>query len=192
VPLYREFNEDNRRKELRRGRAPEQIQDIGNHEIYWNLGLSYMRLGQYQNAIDAYLYMRHLAPTNPDSYLSIASVYLSSGQSEEAVTALLQALLLDSGRVEALRLLVDVYRQIDREGCAVVFAQGQPRLNADCTIVRNNICAAYHGLTQVFLETRQYALALQTKLNALQNYRCPPEPFNQLIPDTPATTSPKK
>jgi tetratricopeptide (TPR) repeat protein len=192
VPLDREFNEDNRQKELRRGRKPEQIQDIGNHEIYWNLGLSYMRLAQYQNALDAYLYMRHLAPTNPDSYLSMASVYLSSGHSEESVTTLLQALLLDSGRVEALRLLVDVYRQIDKEGCAVVFAQGQPRLNADCALVRNNICAAYLGLTQVFLETKQYPLAVQTKQNALQNYHCPPEPFNQLIPDRPITTSSKK
>lgn len=192
VPLDREFNEDNQRKELKRGRKPEQIQDIGNHEIYWNLGLSLMRLSQYDAALNAYQYMRHLAPTNPDSYLSIASVYLSSGHAEEAVNALLQALLLDSSRVEALRLLVDVYRQIDKEGCAVVFSQGQPRLNADCALVRDNICTAYYGLTQVFIETRQYALAVQTKQNALQNYHCSPEPFNKLIPDAPTTTSLQK
>lgn len=185
VPLDKEFNDDNRRKELKRGRNPDQIADIGNHEIYWNLGISYMRMSQYQPALDAYSYMRHLAPTNPDAYLSIASVYLSTGHAEEASISLLQALLLDSGRTQALRLLVDIYRQIDREGCAVIMNPGQPRLNLDCVLVRNQICSAYYGLVQVFLETKQYDLARQTKQNALQNYHCPSEPFHQLLPAQP-------
>jgi protein O-mannosyl-transferase len=183
VPLDKDFNDDNRRKELKRGRDPSQIPDIGNHEIYWNLGISYMRMNQYQPALDAYFYMRHLAPTNPDAYLSIASVYLASGHAEEAGISLLQALLLDSSRTQALRLLVDIYRQIDHEGCAVIMNPGQPRLNLDCAIVRNHICSAYYGLVQVFLETKQYELAKQTKQNAIQNYHCTPDIFQQLLPD---------
>jgi tetratricopeptide (TPR) repeat protein len=191
VPLDHEFNDDNRNKELKRGRKSDQIPDIGNHEIYWNLGLSYMRMSQYQPALDAYLAMRHLAPMNPDAYLSIASVYLSTGHAEEAGISLLEALLLDSNRPEALRLLVDIYRQIDHEGCSVVMTQGQPRLNSDCAIVHNHICSAYYGLVQVFLETKQYDMAKQTKQNALQGYHCPPEPFQQLLPDQPTTVSSK-
>jgi len=191
VPLDHEFNDDNRRKELKRGRKPDQIPDIGNHEIYWNLGLSYMRMSQYQPALDAYTAMRHLAPTNPDGYLSIASVYLSTGHPEEAGISLLEALLLDSNRPEALRLLVDIYRQIDHEGCSVVMTQGQPRLNSDCVIVHKHICSAYYGLIQVFLETKQYDMAKQTKQNALQGYHCPPESFQQLIPEQPTTVSAK-
>jgi tetratricopeptide (TPR) repeat protein len=191
VPLDHEFNDDNRNKELKRGRKPDQIPDIGNHEIYWNLGLSYMRMSQYQPALDAYLAMRHLAPTNPDSYLSIASVYLSTGHTEEAGVSLLEALLLDSNRQEALRLLVDIYRQIDHEGCAVVMTQGQPRLNSDCALVHNHICSAYYGLIQVFLETKQYDMARQTRQNALQDYHCPPEAFQQLLPEQPTTVSSK-
>jgi tetratricopeptide (TPR) repeat protein len=183
VPLDHEFNDDNRAKELKRGRNPNQIPDIGNHEIYWNLGLSYMRMSQYQQALDAYLAMRHLAPTNPDAYLSIASVYLSTGHPEEAGISLLQALLLDSNRQEALRLLVDIYRQIDHEGCSVVMTQGQPRLNSDCPLVHGHICSAYYGLIQVFQETRQYDLAKQTRVTALQNYHCPPESFREPVPD---------
>ena len=191
VPLDKEFNDDNRRKELKRGRDPRVIPDIGNHEIYWNLGISYMRMSQYQPALDAYFYMRHLAPTNPDAYLSIASVYLASGHPEEAGISLLQALLLDSGRTQALRLLVDIYRQIDHEGCAVIMNPGQPRLNLDCAIVRNHICSAYYGLVQVFLETKQYELAKQTKQNAIQNYHCTPDLFQQLLPDATTTASTK-
>ena len=189
VPLDHAFNDDNRAKELRRGRKPEQIPDIGNHEIYWNLGLSYMRMSQYQQALDSYIAMRHLAPTNPDAYLSIASVYLATGHTEAAAISLLQALLLDSSRSEALRLLVDIYRQTDHDGCSVIMNQGQPRLNSDCAIVHNHICSAYYGLVQVFIETKSYDLARQTKQNALQNYHCPPEPFQQLIPDQPTTLS---
>jgi protein O-mannosyl-transferase len=189
VPLDHEFNDDNRNKELKRGRSPDQIPDIGNHEIYWNLGLSYMRMSQYQQALDAYFAMRHLAPTNPDAYLSIASVYLSSGHLEEASVSLLQALLLDSNRAEALRLLVNIYRQIDHEGCSIIMDKGQPRLNSDCAFVHNHICTAYNGLVQVFLETKQYDLARQAKHTVLSTYHCSPEPFDQLIPDQPSTVS---
>jgi tetratricopeptide (TPR) repeat protein len=180
APLDHEFNDDNRRKELKRGRKPETIQDIGNHEIYWNLGLSLMRLGQHQAAFDAYVYMRHLSPTNPDSYLSIASALLAMGRIEDTAITLLQALLIDSNRQEALRLVIDIYRQVDREGCAVVFSQNQPRLNADCALVRNHICTAYAGLAQVFIETRQPTLAQQTIENAIASYRCAPETFQNV------------
>jgi tetratricopeptide (TPR) repeat protein len=146
-------------------------------------------MSQYQPALDAYLAMRHLAPTNPDSYLSIASVYLSTGHPEEAAISLLQALLLDSNRSEALRLLVEIYRQIDHEGCSIIMTQGQPRLNSDCALVHNHICSAYYGLVQVFLETKQYDLAKQSRQTALQGYHCSPEIFRGLIPDQPTTMS---
>ena len=194
VPLDHAFNDDNRQKELKRGRKPEDIPDIGNHEIYWNLGLSYMRLGKYQEALEAYLYMRHLAPTNPDAYLSIASVFVTAGRAEDAAIVLLQALLLDSNRQEALRLLTEIYRQIDREGCSIIFTPGQsvPKLNADCALVRNHICIAYSGLVQVFVETKQLALARQTRDNALKSYSCGRELFEKSLPETAAKPAPPK
>jgi len=186
VPLDRAFNEDNRNKELKRGRKPEAIPDVGNHEIYWNLGLSLMRVSKYDEALEAYSYMRHLAPTNPDAYLSMASACLSAGRLEPAAILLLQTLLLDNSRQETLRLLVDLYRQFDREGCAVVFTQGQPRLNVDCQLVANHMCAAYLGLVQVFVNAKQMQLAQETKKNALQNYRCNPQSFDELLKPGPA------
>ncbi len=195
VPLDKEFNDDNRKKELARGRKPDEIPDIGNHEIYWNLGISYMRLSEYQKALDSYMYMRHLSPTNPDAYLSIASVYLATGHAEEAGISLLQALLLDGSRTQALRLLADIYRQIDKEGCAVIMSQGEPRLNLDCAIVRSHICSAYYGLIQAFLETNDQELhrkAGEAVQNALNNYHCPPDAFKKLIPSQPTTVSSTK
>jgi tetratricopeptide (TPR) repeat protein len=194
VPLDRTFNDDNKQKELRRGRKPEQIPDIGNHEIYWNLGLSLMRIGKTDEALAAYTYMRHLAPGNADAYLSLASVQIAKNQFEEAAVNLLQALLLDNNRQEALRTLISIYRQIDREGCALDITPGQsaPRLNANCTIVRKHICLAYYGLVQAFVETKQYALAQSTRQNALTAYNCAPEPFNQFAIPVSSPTAPTK
>lgn len=186
VPLDREFNEDNRRKMLQRGHRLEEIEDVGNHEIYWNLGLSLLRLGRNEEALEAYRYMRHLAFANPDAYLSIASVQLSLGRLEDAAISLLQTLLLDNTRQESLRLLADLYRQIDREGCAVVLAQGQPRLNVDCRIVARHMCLAYYGLVDVFVKAKQYALARDTRNNAVQQYKCDPQAFDELLAGTPA------
>ncbi|MCG3149708.1 MAG: hypothetical protein PCFJNLEI_03173 [Verrucomicrobiae bacterium] len=184
VPLDTEFNTDNRTKELKRGRKAEEIPDIGNHEIYWNLGLSHMRLGNHDEALRAYLYMQHLAPTNPDAYLSIASVHITSGRNEEAAVTLLQALLLDSNRQEALRLLVEIYRQIDKDGCAVIFSPSHPvpQLNADCQLVKTHICYAYAGLSQIFQRAKQTGLAASTRDNATKNYKCPAELFDRPVP----------
>jgi hypothetical protein len=91
-----------------------------------------------------------------------------------------------------LRLLADIYRQIDKEGCAVIMNQGEPRLNLDCTIVRNHICSAYYGLIQVFLESKDQDLhrkAIEAEQNAVNNYRCPPDAFKKLLPDQATTLS---
>jgi tetratricopeptide (TPR) repeat protein len=139
-----------------------------------------MRLGNHDEALRAYHYMQHLAPTNPDSYLSIASVYITTGRNEDAAITLLEALLLDSNRQEALRLLVEIYRQIDKDGCAVIFTASQqvPQLNADCALVKTHICRAYAGLSQIFARAKQSALAANTRDNAMKTYKCAPELFN--------------
>ena len=189
VPLDHEFNDDNRRKDLLRGRKPDEIGDIGNHEIYWNLGLSQMRLGNYDEALNAYQYMCHLAPANPDSYQSVASAYISAGRNEEAAITLLEALLLDGGRQEALRYLVEIYRQIDKDGCAIIFAPGHPvaQLNADCALVKAHICRAYAGLNRIFLDAKQPALAKQTRDNGINTYKCAAALFDPL--PLPATAT---
>ncbi|MCX7887235.1 MAG: DUF1736 domain-containing protein [Verrucomicrobiae bacterium] len=188
VPLDRAFNDENRAKELRRGRKPEDIPDIGNYEIYWNLGHSYMRLGLLKEARAAYLYMRHLSPANPDAYVSLASVAIAENKLEEAAVCLLQALLLDNTRKDALRTIVSIYSRIDREGTAVIFGSdphSQPRLNPNNTLVKNHICAACLGLVETFIASKQYELAQSTRLGAINVYQCPPAAFDRLIATIP-------
>jgi protein O-mannosyl-transferase len=182
VDLDHQFNNIQREKDLRRGRRPDQIHDVGNHEIYFHLGLTYQRLSQYDNALQAFLYMRHLVPNNPDAYLNISRAHLAMGQKEAAAIALLQTCLLDNSRKDVWSQLFELYRDLDRDNCAVVVVDGKSQLNLGCPIVRRHICTAYLDLARVFVETKQEALARQIKEVATKNYHCTPEEFNRLLP----------
>lgn len=77
----------NQKRHLRRrqqlldaGRPAGKIHDSADPEIFWNLGVTNMRLGKNPEALTAYQEMRHLATTNADAYLSIASVYIATGK----------------------------------------------------------------------------------------------------------------
>lgn len=181
VPLDREFNADNRRKEIARGRDPSQILDIGNHEIYWNLGLGYLRLGMYDKALEAYAYMRHLTPTNADAYLNTATAYLAAGRLEEALVWLLQTLFVDSTRQDALQLTLELYRQSDQADCALLYTP-EPRLNADCEFVRRHICRAYMELARTLYDARRANLAKQAAQLAVDTYKCPTNNFAPFLP----------
>ena len=182
VNVDHEFNEMQREKDQRRGRRPDQIRDTGNQEIYSQLGSTYMRLSQYDKALQEFLYMRHLDPNNSDAYQNIGRTYLAMGQREAAAIALLQAFALDNSRKDVLNQLLEVYRDLDRDNCAIVVADNKSQLNLGCPIIRRHICAAYLGLARVFVETKQETLARQIKEVAIKNYSCAPEEFNQLLP----------
>ena len=181
VDLDHQFNKMQREKDLRRGRSPDQISDAGNPEIHLHLGLTYMRLSQYDKALQSFLYMRHLVPNNPDSYLNIGRAYLGMGRKDAAAIALLQACLLDNSRKDVRGQLLELYRDLDHDNCAVVVVDSKSQLNFACPIVRRHVCAAYLDMASAFIEAKQDALARQIKEVAIKNYSCAPEEFNRLF-----------
>ena len=185
IPLDRAFNDDNRTKELARGRTSDEVADTGSTDLYFRLGLSYARLGQYPEALTAFFYLRHLAPTNSDAYANIGSIYMLTGHTRDAVLALLQAAILDGNRTDVRRMLVDLYRRIDTQGCAVIPAAGKalPRINAACPPVHNDICSAHHGLVRVFLDAKQYGLAREAEALASSSYGCEEERPSRASPN---------
>jgi len=173
--LDHQANARHHAEQTRLGKKPEEITDIGNFEIYWNLGVISARLNNHKEALAAYEYMRHLAPTNPDAYLGLASVYLGRRQFDQAAIPLLQTLILDGTRQEAMQSLVEVYRQVDREGCSIEFTHGEPRLNPKCRIVRDNTCQAYADLIQTLVNAKQPEAAQQARQQAIQTLNCSTE-----------------
>jgi tetratricopeptide (TPR) repeat protein len=143
-PLDSDFNQRHRRYERGRGKTDDQIADIGNYEIYWNLGIAQMRLAaldqqrlaaiaqkegaeqerqqliaqitnELRAAIDGFWYMRHLAPGNIDAHLNMAMAYWQFGDLENAAVCFLSALLLDNNRQDALEALSRVYSQVPNQ-----------------------------------------------------------------------------
>jgi tetratricopeptide (TPR) repeat protein len=175
------YNTKNRQTEIARGRKPAEIADEGMTEIYAQLGESHMRLSQYTNAVSAWRYWRHLDPGALASYINLASAYVKLNEIDAAAVTYLQAILLDPSCQPAWSTLIQIYRLTDPQDCAIRVVNGQQKLNADCPIVSRQLCAAYHGLVETFLQAKQFEPAKNFRNNAVSEARCPPEPLDQLL-----------
>ncbi len=181
VRLDQAFNADNTRKELKRGKPLEQVIDIGLPQIYQQLGLSLIRLGEYDQAMEAFAYWRRVWPTEADAYRDIASILLVRNEREAATVELWKALLVDKIKQETMNRLIELYQWTDRDSCAVVLVQGQPTLNTDCPRVATHISRAYLELVQAFVKAHRYDLARKARDNAVRKYRCDPRPLDAAL-----------
>jgi tetratricopeptide (TPR) repeat protein len=176
VPVDRAFNKINRQKELERGKKIDEIPDVGLLQVYQYLGDAYLAVGRPYDALAAYQYMRHLDPTSPDGYVKIAAVYTSmntpelvnsdpgraAGNMEQAATAIIQALWLDSSRTFLWQPLDQLLSRLNRDPSGPVIVSGpdgRPRLNSQRPIVSSTICSAYQGFIRLFLESKLFAQA---------------------------------
>ena len=101
-------------------------------------------------ALQAFEYMRHLEPTEPEAYTRIASAQLARGQLEDAAVSLLQCIVIAPQRNDAWQSLIQIYRQLNRESVpAVEVIEGSPRLREDNKLVRQHLIRAYSELIQI-------------------------------------------
>jgi tetratricopeptide (TPR) repeat protein len=180
VAVDREIGAMYRRQELARGKPPDRVGVFGFAPLYANLGWVYLRLENPQQALEAFLYQRRLAPREPEVYRGLAGAYLDLGRTEDAIISLLEARITgDSNQVVAYAL--DLYDRMDPGGCAAVARQSQRDLNPDCPMVGRHLCAAMLDLMKASLEARHYDLAKQTKETARRAYGCPMESFDRVL-----------
>ena len=163
VKLDHDFNDDNRKKELARGRMPDAIPDVGNEQIYGNLGMAYLRLGQLEEAREAFQYGRHISPANPEMLMDLASYFLAKGDSTNAAVYLMEVALVDPRREDAVNQLVEIYRQTDPSGDSLTRIPGEPRprVNPYSQRVRDHVGAAYVDLVNELRATKHPDLAEQ-------------------------------
>jgi hypothetical protein len=119
-PLDKAFSERNWRYEKRRGKSDEEIAAIGNYEIYWNLGIAYLRMAairkmQLQKLIQAN------PPAKPDSPLTPQQLALRNEIAEllsRAVASLEYMRLLAPSNVDAHLNLGSAYTEASAMGSA--------------------------------------------------------------------------
>src|SRR5665647_486204 len=142
--------------------------------LYLHMGRTYQKLGDPGHALEAFERGRALE-SDPDLLEELASAYRTAGETRKAAMALVEALAVDSSRMQLASKLVELYSEIDPSGCAVSREGGTPGLNVDCPLVHGDICTASRNVAATYLRTWQHEHAAAIRRTAIQELGCAPE-----------------
>ena len=146
-------------------------------DLYLEMGRTYLRLADSPHALAAFERGRTLEST-PDLLEELASLYRAGGDLHKAALALMESLAANANQPEVASMLVNLYEQIDPQGCAVSRQGGAPSLNPDCPLVHNDICAATRNLVGNYLRRGQQFEADSVRSLAEQDLGCAPGLLN--------------
>jgi tetratricopeptide (TPR) repeat protein len=146
-------------------------------KLYLDLGRAYLRLSDTPHALAAFERGRALESA-PELLEELASAYRAAGDPRKAAMALVEALAMDPNRAETASTLVELYGQIDPQGCAVTRQGGASSLNPDCPLVHGDICAASRNAIGNYLRRGQQFEAASIRRVAEQDLGCAPGLLN--------------
>jgi tetratricopeptide (TPR) repeat protein len=146
-------------------------------DLYLELGRTYLRLGDTPRALAAFEHGRTL-DSSPDLLKELASLHRAGGDLHEAALALMESLAVNPNQPEVVSKLIDLYGQIDPQGCAVSRQGGAPSLNPDCPLVHGDICAASRNLISNDLRKGLQSEAASIRSLAEQVLGCAPGLLN--------------
>jgi tetratricopeptide (TPR) repeat protein len=131
---------------------------VAYQPVYTDLGLAYMRLGRYGEAVETFRYGREVDPRTPELYDLLASAYQGEGKPELSVVILLERIQLLGATSEALGRIARAYGD---GSCAVERGSGWMRLNEDCPQIQGDLCAADKDLGELLRSARMPELSAQ-------------------------------
>jgi len=167
---------------LERGRRIDQARsqllgrDFGTTEVYAELGRIYQRISQPSQAIQMLQYGRRVAQSD-EICEELAGLYQANGDLEKAAVTYMEALSLSSDPTAVAQKLVELYRQIDPQGCAV----SNGALNASCPLVHGHVCAAARNVVRLY--GTHGAAAENVRSEAIRTLGCSAEIFASGAPD---------
>jgi tetratricopeptide (TPR) repeat protein len=144
---------------------------VGWEPLYANAGQAYLRLGQPKQALDSFLYERRISPGNPSVYRSLASTNLMMGNREEAIVALLQAMVLDKSGL-SMPSVARLYDEMDPHSCATYVQAGQKEIDTTCPLVQQHLCRAFAELEKAHRDSGRAEDAGQIQKSARDQYQC--------------------
>ncbi|MGO4880610.1 MAG: glycosyltransferase family 39 protein [Bryobacteraceae bacterium] len=158
------------------GRGDQALTSLPS-DLYLELGRAYLRLRDTPHALAAFERGRTLEST-PELLGELASLYRANGEPHKAALALMESLAANAGQPEVGPMLVNLYQQIDPQGCAVSRQDGMPVLNPDCPLVHNDICTATRNLIGNYLRKGQQFEADSVRGLAERDLGCAPNFLN--------------
>ena len=165
------FDEDYRKANERRGRPGLTAMPS---KLYLEMGRTYMRLKDLENALAAFERGRTLE-SSPELLEELAEAYRQAGDPHSAAIALDEAYTVDSNRPQLLGKLVEMYAAADPKGCAVSRDGGGAALNPDCPMVHTDICMASRNIVGTYVRRGQPFEAAAVRKRAVEYLGCAPE-----------------
>jgi tetratricopeptide (TPR) repeat protein len=142
--------------------------------LYLHLGRTYLKLGDQRHAVEAFERGRALE-SDADLLEELGSAYQAAGEKRKAAMALVEALAVDSSRMQLAPKLVQLYSEIDPNGCAVSKEGDSSALNVNCPLVHADICTASRNVAATYVRTWQLDHAASIRKTAIEELGCAPE-----------------
>jgi protein O-mannosyl-transferase len=178
------LNQRHRELERQAGKVDDAIPDTGLPMVYELRSIVDQRLGDDGPALESAEYARHLMPLSAPAYLRVGLLTLRLNRAHDGKIAYLQAALLDGSSVDAWRVLDQISRDARPGACPiVVFANQQPRLNADCAEAGADTTEAFAGIIEVLINAHQVEQAHDVKRYAIRQYHVPAAVLDRLLPN---------
>ena len=166
-----------RRAALSRGHLPGDLHDVGNFRVYLELGLSYLRLGQWVEAETACLYAQRLAPSEADAYLFTGAARYYAGRYDAAAVQNLAALILQPANADGWTNLQKCYEALGLVPVPIVTSGAAHLLDDKNPIVHRQLVEACVSLYRNFLTAGLPDTAQSLRAMALEKYRVPGTAF---------------
>ena len=132
------------KKKLEARRAagyPVPPYEEGNAEVHQLLSLAYMRTGEVPKAVEEARLALSMHPAGAEAFRQIFYALATGGYLEEAAVALFEGVFVTS-QASLMPDLVNLYKNLDKDGCAVMNSPNGPVVNPACPIVHKDMCAA--------------------------------------------------
>ena len=158
--------------EKARGKLDAEIAPQGLPQLYQELALTYVRLGDLPNALEAANQTRLLAPDRSD-YGLLSGILFATNRKDDAATVLIEGFLITHNRGFLPRLRSIYAGGLDPKGCAFVQTANGPNLNNSCEIVHAGFCKASVELTDIYRKNQKPDMAADLERQATEEFGCP-------------------
>jgi tetratricopeptide (TPR) repeat protein len=152
----------------------------GDPEARWMLAVTYLRLGQAEEASAAASDALALHPVNPEAYRQISSIFAAQDRIEDAAVALMEGALITSD-LSFRSDLLDLYRSVHSNSCAIFAGPNGPALNPACDLVHKPFCTASVEVVKADVEAQLWDVARQRKQDFVNKYGCPAGPLDHVL-----------
>jgi protein O-mannosyl-transferase len=163
--------------EKARGKLDSEIALPGLPQLYQELALTYVRLGDFPNALDAANETRLLSPERSD-YELLSGLLLAANRKDDAAIALVEGLLMTRNNALLPRLQSLYASGLDPSGCGFLQTATGPKLNFSCEMVHNEMCKASTELADIFKKNQKPDEVANLKRQATEEFGCQRAPEN--------------